>query len=67
MIVELETHKAVVEVRAGQPGILREILCEEGGWQQIGKPLAVLSDTLADPIPAADDGIEPWAVNFEIV
>ena len=47
MIVELETHKAVVEVRAGQSGILRSILCEAGAWEKIGRPLALLSD---DPV-----------------
>ena len=26
LVVELETHKAIVEVRAGQPGVLREVL-----------------------------------------
>jgi pyruvate/2-oxoglutarate dehydrogenase complex dihydrolipoamide acyltransferase (E2) component len=67
LIVELETHKAVVEVRAGQPGILREVLCEAGSWEQIGKPLAVLSDYSTEPLPASSEGLEPWLVEFEII
>ena len=30
LMVEFETHKAVVEVRAGQSGVLRSILSREG-------------------------------------
>ena len=33
LVVELETHKALVEVRAGQAGVLRRIVCAEGAWQ----------------------------------
>ena len=40
LVVELETHKAIVEVRAGQDGVLRKILSNAGKWQQIGLPLA---------------------------
>ena len=39
LIVELETHKAVVEARAGQAGILREIKAAPGDWCRIGTPL----------------------------
>ncbi len=69
MIVELETHKAVVEVRCGQPGILRRILCEEGSWQQIGQPLALLADTADEPLDAAADAAASapaLPVEFEI-
>jgi hypothetical protein len=38
LIVELETHKAVVEVRAGQPGVLGGILSPAGDWQKLGQP-----------------------------
>lgn len=66
LIVELETHKAVVEVRAGQPGILRRILCEAGSWEQIGNPLAILSDQPDEPLPTSLDEVAPWLVDFEI-
>jgi pyruvate/2-oxoglutarate dehydrogenase complex dihydrolipoamide acyltransferase (E2) component len=66
LVVELETHKAIVEVRAGQPGVLRGILCEAGQWQKIGKPLAVFTDDAAEPVPALAGELGPWLVEFEI-
>jgi pyruvate/2-oxoglutarate dehydrogenase complex dihydrolipoamide acyltransferase (E2) component len=66
LVVELETHKAIVEVRAGQPGVLRAILCEAGQWQGIGKPLAVLADDAAELVPASAAESGPWPVAFEI-
>lgn len=66
MIVELETHKAVVEVRAGQPGVLRGVFCAAGDWQKIGRPLAVLSDRSDEPLPDSPDGLGPLLVEFEI-
>jgi pyruvate/2-oxoglutarate dehydrogenase complex dihydrolipoamide acyltransferase (E2) component len=66
LVVELETHKALVEVRAGQPGTLRQIICAEGDWQAVGAPLAVLSDEPAEPLPASPDGLQMMAVDFEV-
>ncbi len=66
LIVELETHKALVEVRAGQGGTLRQIVCAEGDWQAIGAPLAVLSDQPDEPLPASSDGLQMLAVEFEV-
>jgi pyruvate/2-oxoglutarate dehydrogenase complex dihydrolipoamide acyltransferase (E2) component len=51
LIVELETHKALVEVRAGQAGMLRRILAANGDWARIGVPLAVFSDEAEEPLP----------------
>lgn len=53
LIVEFETHKAVVEVRAGQQGVLRERLVDEGQWCPLGATAAILSD---EPADAIDDG-----------
>ena len=66
LIVELETHKAVVEVRAGQPGVLRQILCGVGDWQALGAPLALLSDDAVEPLPAATEDLKSWLVEFEV-
>jgi pyruvate/2-oxoglutarate dehydrogenase complex dihydrolipoamide acyltransferase (E2) component len=66
LIVELETHKAVIEVRADQPGILRHILCETGGWQKVGKPLAVLSDDASEDLPDSAEALDALAVVFEL-
>ncbi len=67
LMVELETYKAVVEVRAGQPGVLRTILCEAGSWQQVAKPLAVLSDGPDEPLPEESGALAPWPVDFQVI
>jgi pyruvate/2-oxoglutarate dehydrogenase complex dihydrolipoamide acyltransferase (E2) component len=66
MIVELETHKAVVEVRSGQPGVLRDILCPAGSWQKIGQPLALLSDDPGEKLPESPQALNALLVTFEI-
>ena len=66
LMVEFETHKAVIEIRAGQHGFLREILCHEDEWQKIGEPIAVLSDTADEPLGVSNDP-EAWKATFEII
>jgi pyruvate/2-oxoglutarate dehydrogenase complex dihydrolipoamide acyltransferase (E2) component len=63
LVVELETHKAVVEVRAGQAGILREIMAQAGDWRAIGVSLALFSD---QPGEATDGKAGDLVVEFEI-
>ena len=66
LMVELETHKALVEVRAGQPGVLRRILCAEGDWQAVGQPLALLSEGADEALPATAEGLTALVVAFEV-
>jgi len=66
LIVELETHKALVEVRAGQPGMLRRILCPVGGWMAVGQPLATLSDRPDEPLPDGTRAQTQLLVEFRI-
>jgi len=66
LVVELETHKAIIEVRAGQPGVLRKILSDAGNWQQIGLPLGLMSDEESEALPDAAESIVDLAVDFEI-
>ena len=66
LVVELETHKAIVEVRAAQPGILRQILSAAGEWQEIGLPLAILSDEADEALPADDETVTDLALEFSI-
>lgn len=66
LVVELETHKALVEVRAGQKGILRQKLVEEGDWQKIGLPLCLMSDTPSEPLPESVESAGALLVAFEI-
>lgn len=66
LVVELETHKATIEVRANRPGVLRQVLCEEGGWRRIGAALAVLSDGSSEALPESPEALEQLPVEFEI-
>jgi len=52
LLVELETAKAVVEVRADQDAVVRQLLGAAGTWQAVGTVLALLSDTADEPLPA---------------
>ena len=64
LVVELETHKALVEVRAGQPGFLRRVLCEEGEWAKLGVPLALFSDGASEALPEDANLASDLAVEF---
>ena len=64
LIVELETHKAVIEVRAGQAGVLRQILAKEGEWRAIGLPVAIFSSEPDEALSA--DGASDLLVEFEV-
>jgi pyruvate/2-oxoglutarate dehydrogenase complex dihydrolipoamide acyltransferase (E2) component len=66
LIVELETHKAIVEVRAGQPGTLRAILADPGDWKTIGLRLALFSDSADEEMPAADVAADDLLVEFDV-
>ena len=67
LVVELETHKAVVEVRAGRKAVLRKILCREGDWRKIGEALAILGDTPDEALPGNEAELSLFAVDFEII
>jgi pyruvate/2-oxoglutarate dehydrogenase complex dihydrolipoamide acyltransferase (E2) component len=66
LIVELETHKAVVEVRAGQDGFLRALQGEPGDWLEIDKTLALFSDAAEEPLPADAEGAAELLVTFDV-
>jgi pyruvate/2-oxoglutarate dehydrogenase complex dihydrolipoamide acyltransferase (E2) component len=66
LIVELETHKAVVEARAAQAGILREVRAEAGDWREIGTVLAVFSDRADELLPDGNVAKADLPIEFEI-
>lgn len=66
LIVELETHKVIVEVRAHQAGVLRRIECRQGEWRKLGDVLAILSDEPDSPLPVSAQGLPIWEARFEI-
>ena len=63
LVVELETHKALIEIRADQPGILRDIRFAEGDWCPLGQTLALLSDTRDEALAPATGA---WPAQFLI-
>lgn len=66
MIVELETHKAVIEVRADQTGVLRRQFCEEGTWCPLEGIVAVLSDHEDEPLPELSEDLGALSASFSI-
>lgn len=67
LVVELETHKAVIEVRTEKPTVLRRVYIEAGEWQKIGNAIGLLSDTPDEELPdSVDDLLDP-PMAFEIV
>lgn len=67
LVVELETHKAVFEVRAEQIGHMRARFVEEGDWCPLDAALAVLSDEADEAVPDAPDGLARLPARFRIV
>ncbi|CAN7706065.1 lipoyl domain-containing protein [Rhizobium rhizogenes] len=66
LIVELETHKAVVEVRAGQAGVLRHVFAKAGDWKGTGLPLAIFSDDDNEDVALQDPGLADLVVEFQV-
>ena len=67
LIVELETHKAVIEVRAGQAGVLRAILAQAGEWRAIGVPLAMITSHAGEELPLDASGASAMPVQFDVM
>ena len=67
LVVELDTHKAVVEMRASSKATLRRILVAAGEWQQVGAPLAVLSDRSDEPLPERAEELAQMGIMFEML
>jgi pyruvate/2-oxoglutarate dehydrogenase complex dihydrolipoamide acyltransferase (E2) component len=67
LIVELETHKVVVEARAGAATILRRILRNAGEWQKLGGAIALFSDHRDEELPDSPDGLARQVIALEIV
>ena len=66
LIVELETHKAVVQIRAAQAGVLREIFAEAGDWRAVGIPIAIFSTTPGESVSAHSGNDAAMLVEFEV-
>lgn len=67
LIVELETHKAVVEARAGQRGVLRQITSGPGDWRAIGLVLALFSDDADEALPEEGASASDLLIEFDVI
>ncbi len=68
LLVELETGKALIEVRAPAPCALRRVLVAAGAWTRLGVPVAVLSDTLDEALSlATPEGLPDLGAELEVV
>ena len=65
LLVELETHKALIEVRGERAAILRTIAHGEGEWCPLGAELALLSDAPDEPL-VCDAPARAWLADFAI-
>ena len=65
LLVELETHKALIEVRAMRAAVLRELTFEEGAWCKLGAALALLSDDPDEPL-SRDAPAAEWLADFQL-
>lgn len=66
LIVEMETHKAVIEVRANQAGVLRKVLAEAGDWRAVGLPVALFSSETDEELPDDPAGASDMLVQFDV-
>jgi pyruvate/2-oxoglutarate dehydrogenase complex dihydrolipoamide acyltransferase (E2) component len=67
LLVELETNKAIVEIRPTHKGFLRQLLVSEGEWQALGSVLALYSETPDEPLPDGLENVGILPVEFTIV
>ncbi|MGH7284109.1 MAG: lipoyl domain-containing protein [Polyangiaceae bacterium] len=64
MIVEVETSKAIIELRSANRCFLRKISVDRGDWARVGASLGVFSDTRDEEL--LTDGARDLAATFEV-
>jgi len=64
LLLELETEKAVVEVRTPRSCVVRKIAVKQGDWAQVGPPIAWLSDHADEALETAQgqDFLPKWEI-----
>jgi len=67
LLVELESFKAIIEIRARQQAYLRKIIAMSGEIQAPGKPIALLSDSPHEAIPANVATYAEMAVDYSFM
>jgi pyruvate/2-oxoglutarate dehydrogenase complex dihydrolipoamide acyltransferase (E2) component len=53
LVVELETSKAIVEIRARREAVLRQVVVAGGDWTKPGEPIAFLADSADEAVDAS--------------
>jgi pyruvate dehydrogenase E2 component (dihydrolipoamide acetyltransferase) len=66
-LVEVETDKAVLTIEAFQLGFLRKILITDGETADTGAIIALMSDSLDEPLPDLQDKAEPVLLELRAV
>jgi pyruvate/2-oxoglutarate dehydrogenase complex dihydrolipoamide acyltransferase (E2) component len=64
LLVELESFKAIVEIRVSQEAVLRRILVETGESEAPGRPIAILSDSAEEVLPVSFSALQEMAVEY---
>jgi pyruvate dehydrogenase E2 component (dihydrolipoamide acetyltransferase) len=69
LILEIETQKAIIEIRAQQAGFFRRIYHQAGDWIILEKliPLALFSDLPSYPLPDSLENINSINIDANIV
>jgi 2-oxoisovalerate dehydrogenase E2 component (dihydrolipoyl transacylase) len=64
LLLELETEKAVVEVRTPQPCVVRKIAVAQGEWARVGAPIVWLSDSPEEALDTGEarDFVPRWEI-----
>ncbi len=66
LVLEFETHKALVEVRATQAAVLRRIIAPVGEWSAIGGVVAFFSASEDEALPETLEAALELAVDFQV-
>ena len=64
LLVELESFKAIVEIRVAQDVVLRRILVTTGEREAPGRPIAILSDSSDEVMPPSFSALQEIAVDY---
>jgi pyruvate/2-oxoglutarate dehydrogenase complex dihydrolipoamide acyltransferase (E2) component len=63
LLVEVETDKAIIEVRAARACVLRKIVTDTGSWSASSAPLAWFSDSVDEELRT--DQAEDLSATYE--
>ena len=50
VLLEVETDKSLLDVESFLSGYLRKIVCKEGQTAKVGETIALMADTLEEPM-----------------